>query len=105
MPYSGGILSELRASGKREQSNSSLSDFTDPDANNSIYNQLTMSSRKQQNQQNNQYQPYNQYNNQSQYSQFNNTSIIDDDESYIVEMFGKRGWVCESCNNFNYESK
>ncbi len=27
------------------------------------------------------------------------------DESYVVEMFGKRGWICDSCNNFNYESK
>jgi hypothetical protein len=27
------------------------------------------------------------------------------DDSYIVEMFGKRGWICDSCNNFNYESK
>jgi hypothetical protein len=26
------------------------------------------------------------------------------DDSYIVEMFGKRGWICDSCNNFNYES-
>jgi hypothetical protein len=26
------------------------------------------------------------------------------DDNYIVEMFGKRGWICESCNNFNYES-
>ena len=28
-----------------------------------------------------------------------------DPEEYIVEMFGKRGWICEACNNFNYESK
>jgi len=27
-----------------------------------------------------------------------------DPEDYIVEMFGKRGWICEKCNNFNYES-
>jgi hypothetical protein len=27
-----------------------------------------------------------------------------DPEEYIVEMFGKRGWICEACNNFNYES-
>ena len=26
------------------------------------------------------------------------------EDSYIVEMFGKRGWICDSCNNFNYES-
>ena len=24
---------------------------------------------------------------------------------YIVEMFGKRGWVCLFCNNFNYETR
>ena len=28
-----------------------------------------------------------------------------DSEEYFVEMFGKRGWICDSCNNFNYESK
>lgn len=28
-----------------------------------------------------------------------------DPEEYIVEMFGKRGWICDACNNFNYESK
>jgi len=27
-----------------------------------------------------------------------------DPEEYIVEMFDKRGWICEACNNFNYES-
>lgn len=28
---------------------------------------------------------------------------IDDD--YTVEMFGRRGWICQGCNNFNYESR
>lgn len=28
---------------------------------------------------------------------------IDDD--YTIEMFGRRGWICEGCNNFNYESR
>ena len=27
------------------------------------------------------------------------------DEEYIFEMFGRRGWICEGCNNFNYESR
>ena len=27
------------------------------------------------------------------------------DDEYIVEMFGRRGWICEGCNNFNYESR
>ena len=26
-------------------------------------------------------------------------------EDYIFEKFGKRGWQCEHCNNFNFESK
>ena len=26
-------------------------------------------------------------------------------EDYIFEKFGKRGWQCERCNNFNFESK
>ena len=28
-----------------------------------------------------------------------------DPEDYTVEMFGRKGWICEMCNNFNYESK
>lgn len=28
--------------------------------------------------------------------------IIDD---YTIEMFGRRGWICELCNNFNYETR
>ena len=26
-------------------------------------------------------------------------------EDYIFEKFGKKGWQCENCNNFNFESK
>ena len=26
-------------------------------------------------------------------------------KEYIVEMFGRRGWICSLCNNFNYESR
>ena len=29
-----------------------------------------------------------------------NKKIIDD---YTLEMFGRRGWICKECNNFNYE--
>ena len=28
-----------------------------------------------------------------------------EDDEYIIEMFGRRGWICEECNNFNYESR
>jgi len=43
-------------------------------------------------------------------SNFNNTAstknysrkIIDD---YTLEMFGRRGWICLNCNNFNYEAR
>lgn len=24
---------------------------------------------------------------------------------YLVEMFGRRGWICKICNNFNYETR
>lgn len=26
-------------------------------------------------------------------------------KEYIVEMFGRRGWICSLCNNFNYETR
>lgn len=32
-----------------------------------------------------------------------NQSIHSDD--YIFEKYGKKGWMCEKCNNFNFESK
>lgn len=35
----------------------------------------------------------------------NNQTTISNEEDYIVEMFGRKGWICELCNNFNYESK
>ena len=31
-----------------------------------------------------------------------NKKIIDD---YTLEMFGKKGWICQECNNFNYETR
>lgn len=27
------------------------------------------------------------------------------DDEYLIEMFGKRGWICILCNNFNYETR
>ena len=29
----------------------------------------------------------------------------DNSEEYLLEMFGRVGWICSQCNNFNYESK
>ena len=26
-------------------------------------------------------------------------------DEYTIEMFGRRGWICEQCNNFNYDSR
>ena len=26
-------------------------------------------------------------------------------DEYTFEMFGRRGWICQGCNNFNYESR
>ena len=31
-----------------------------------------------------------------------NKKYIDD---YTIEMFGRRGWICIKCNNFNYETR
>ena len=44
--------------------------------------------------------PYFNYNNAStkKYSK----KIIDD---YTLEMYGRRGWICQNCNNFNYETR
>ena len=33
-----------------------------------------------------------------------NVKILDKD-NYLVEMFGKKGWICILCNNFNYETR
>jgi hypothetical protein len=35
----------------------------------------------------------------------NMNSFNENPEEYLTEMFGKKGWICEMCNNFNYESK
>ena len=24
---------------------------------------------------------------------------------YTLEMFGRKGWICQNCNNFNYETR
>ena len=36
-----------------------------------------------------------------------NTENIEQLETceYMVEMFGRRGWICKLCNNFNYETR
>ena len=26
-------------------------------------------------------------------------------EDYLLEMFGRKGWICRLCNNFNYETR
>ena len=26
-------------------------------------------------------------------------------DEYLIQMFGKKGWICEECNNFNYENR
>ena len=32
-------------------------------------------------------------------------NVSSESDEYSVEMFGRKGWICEMCNNFNYESK
>lgn len=34
-----------------------------------------------------------------------NDNIRNEDYEYLIEMFGKKGWVCLLCNNFNYEKR
>jgi hypothetical protein len=29
----------------------------------------------------------------------------DDTGEYLLEMFGRKGWICKLCNNFNYETR
>ena len=36
-------------------------------------------------------------------SKKNKKKKLNDD--YTIEIFGRRGWVCQNCNNFNYESR
>ena len=44
--------------------------------------------------------------NQLENTNINNKNMkILDKDNYLVEMFGKRGWVCILCNNFNYETR
>ena len=49
---------------------------------------------------------FNTFNNNMNYFNFNNgqqkRKIIDE---YTLEMFGRVGWICEQCNNFNYETR
>ena len=35
----------------------------------------------------------------------NNTNINLNSDEYITEMFGRRGWICNLCSNFNYETR
>ena len=30
---------------------------------------------------------------------------IEEKSKYLVNMFGKNGWICSKCSNFNYESR
>ena len=36
----------------------------------------------------------------NEYKNSNHTDL--DEKEYLVEMFGKKGWICIICNNFNY---
>ena len=36
-------------------------------------------------------------------NQQNKKEVKEDD--YIIEMFGRVGWICDQCNNFNYETR
>ena len=32
-------------------------------------------------------------------------NIKNEEDEYIIEMFGKKGWICLLCNNFNYDTR
>ena len=37
-----------------------------------------------------------------------NNNLIDrklESEDYLIEMFGRAGWICKACNNFNFETR
>ena len=50
---------------------------------------------------NNKMNNYYNFNNQG----INNTNINLNSDEYITEMFGRRGWICNLCSNFNYETR
>ena len=27
------------------------------------------------------------------------------EDDYVIEMFGRVGWICDQCNNFNYDTR
>ena len=53
------------------------------------------------------HKPNIEYNLKSQISQKKEEKKIDEFETldYHIVMFGRRGWICKLCNNFNYESR
>ena len=34
-----------------------------------------------------------------------NKKYYNNSDNYTIEMFGREGWICQLCNNFNYESR
>ena len=38
----------------------------------------------------------------NEFGNINDTNLDLDESQYLVEMFGKKGWICILCNNFNY---
>lgn len=35
----------------------------------------------------------------------NNDLLDSENNDYLIEMFGRKGWICILCNNFNYETR
>ena len=40
---------------------------------------------------------------QNNKNQQNKKEVKEDD--YVIEMFGRVGWICDQCNNFNYDTR
>ena len=42
---------------------------------------------------------------ENNFEMFNKTKQNTEKFEYLVEMFGRKGWICKLCNNFNYETR
>ena len=53
---------------------------------------------------NNQYKN-NKYDNESRQKNNDNQNEKKIKDEYTIEMFGRWGWICEFCNNINYDKR
>ena len=75
----------------RKESNDSLSKDKESDS--------TSANSEKREEENN----FNSFNNKTDKNKINEKNI--EEVEYLVEMFGRKGWICRLCNNFNYETR